>query len=589
MYQDVTSTFEAFYEGTSPRLLRFAYGLTGDLAEAQDLAQEAYARAWPRWKRLRRYENPESWLRLVVSRLAVDRLRRLGVRRARVPREAEVVPPPDEEMLTLVAALKRLPMTQRKALVLHYFLDMPVAEVAEEIGTNVNTVKTWLARGRLNVAAQLTVDPALGFQGVQDKARRRRNRTAAMTITAFLATAAATAAGFLFVPSPTPPALQPDLVLPYAAAARVAMTMLVDKRAMGVWHDTDGHVHVGAIDLQSGRQPWPSIDIGRFDDSVFPLGFHDGIAMLMGVNDSSDANDFTLLAVNMNSGTVQWRRPAQPEGTPLFDMQRFGTAVKPGEAGTLVVQGGTEVTGIDWRTGGPVWTVPSAQGTEYSPPRDNRFAELDAAGVLRMRDVATGRVISERSGVPKAESRRVMLLDNWLYLTDATGLLRIPTTGSQPASKLVDGANLYTVQCGKHVCAQARSFVVAFDRQTGRQVWRKDIDTFSLSGSERGTILMAANHSVILDPDGRDITPDAASKSSAYWLDETHLLLQRQIETVVVTGVSDQQPATKFDLSVYSITSHREQRLGQYRLYGNCAGIPGRYVCAGDEGFILFH
>jgi RNA polymerase sigma-70 factor (ECF subfamily) len=168
VYQDVTSAFESFYTGTSSRLLRYAYGLTGDMAEAQDFTQEAYARAWQRWRRLQRYENPESWLRLVVSRLAVDRLRWLGVRRAKVQRGAQVVLPPNEEMLTLIAALKRLPMPQRKALVLHYFLDMPVAEIAVETGTNVNTVKTWLARGRVNVAAELTdVPPAKqDLQGV---------------------------------------------------------------------------------------------------------------------------------------------------------------------------------------------------------------------------------------------------------------------------------------------------------------------------------------------------------------------------------------------------------------------------------------
>src|SRR3954462_5071382 len=45
--------FDAFYRDTSRRLLRYAYGLTGDPVEAQDLVQEAYARAWQRWKRLR--------------------------------------------------------------------------------------------------------------------------------------------------------------------------------------------------------------------------------------------------------------------------------------------------------------------------------------------------------------------------------------------------------------------------------------------------------------------------------------------------------------------------------------------------------
>ena len=64
--------FDAFYRGTAPRLLRYAYGLTADLGEAQDIVQEAYARAWQRWRRLRGYENLEGWLRLVVDRLATD-------------------------------------------------------------------------------------------------------------------------------------------------------------------------------------------------------------------------------------------------------------------------------------------------------------------------------------------------------------------------------------------------------------------------------------------------------------------------------------------------------------------------------------
>ena len=45
-----TQTFDTFYRGTVRRLTRYAFGLTGDAAEAQDLAQEAYARGpWPRF------------------------------------------------------------------------------------------------------------------------------------------------------------------------------------------------------------------------------------------------------------------------------------------------------------------------------------------------------------------------------------------------------------------------------------------------------------------------------------------------------------------------------------------------------------
>ena len=70
--------FEAFYRATCRRLIRFAYGLTGDSGVAQDLVQEAYARAWQRRGRLAGYEDAEAWLRLIVTRLATDRWRRLG-------------------------------------------------------------------------------------------------------------------------------------------------------------------------------------------------------------------------------------------------------------------------------------------------------------------------------------------------------------------------------------------------------------------------------------------------------------------------------------------------------------------------------
>ncbi|BBH64363.1 RNA polymerase sigma24 factor [Actinoplanes sp. OR16] len=161
--------FDVFYRDTSRRLMRYAYGLTGDPGEAQDLVQEAYARAWQRWRRVSAYEDPEAWLRLVVNRLSTDRWRRLFVRRdhaaAQLPGPS--VPPPSEDVVLLVRAMRTLPAAHRRALALHYLLDRSVADIAEETGATTSTVKSWLFRGRAGLAAALGLDSPEGVRRVR--------------------------------------------------------------------------------------------------------------------------------------------------------------------------------------------------------------------------------------------------------------------------------------------------------------------------------------------------------------------------------------------------------------------------------------
>jgi RNA polymerase sigma-70 factor, ECF subfamily len=168
------SGFDEFYRGTSRRLLQYAYGLTGDLGDAQDVVQEVYIRAWQRWTRLVRYDSSEAWLRLVATRLATDRWRRFGARRAAAsvlgvgtPAVA-APPPPAEDTIVLMAAMRSLPIDQRRAIALHYLLDLPVAEVATEIGVPEGTVKSWLARGRAALAQKLSPAPVRTANGGTD-------------------------------------------------------------------------------------------------------------------------------------------------------------------------------------------------------------------------------------------------------------------------------------------------------------------------------------------------------------------------------------------------------------------------------------
>jgi RNA polymerase sigma-70 factor, ECF subfamily len=164
--------FDEFYRGTSQRVLRYAYGISGDLAEAQDLTQEAYARAWQRWASVRGYDDIEAWLRLVVTRLSTDRWRKLRVRRAAAAAQAPApnAAAPSEDAVLVVTAMRLLPVAQRRALALHYLLDRSVADIAIETSSSIGTVKSRLARGRAaltDILGDLVREPVTGGSDVR--------------------------------------------------------------------------------------------------------------------------------------------------------------------------------------------------------------------------------------------------------------------------------------------------------------------------------------------------------------------------------------------------------------------------------------
>lgn len=142
--------FADFYDATWSRTLACTYAMTGDLGAAEELAQEAYTRAWSRWSRLATYDEPAAWVRQVATNLAVSRWRRARTAlswqlRHRHP---ESVPGPDETSAALVAALRQLPEAQRRAIVLHHLADLTVDDVARIERCPSGTVKARLSRGR---------------------------------------------------------------------------------------------------------------------------------------------------------------------------------------------------------------------------------------------------------------------------------------------------------------------------------------------------------------------------------------------------------------------------------------------------------
>lgn len=154
-------SFDAFYLGTKRRVTHHLYAMTGDLAEAQDVAQEAYARAWQRWSRVSTYDNPEAWVRTVGWRIAVSRWRKAknALSAHRRSRGSATVLEPSVDTVALVAALRQLPEVQRRALVLFHLCDLSIEEIAADTGAPVGTVKARLARGRTALAGLLEDHP----------------------------------------------------------------------------------------------------------------------------------------------------------------------------------------------------------------------------------------------------------------------------------------------------------------------------------------------------------------------------------------------------------------------------------------------
>lgn len=151
--------FDCFYAGAATRIARQMVLLTGDLAEAEDVTHEAFARAWTRWSRVSTYESPEAWVRTVARRLAISRWRKvrngaMAWSRHDADRRAHLLEL-SADHVALVAALRQLSERQRVAVVLHHLADLTVEQVAAETGSSVSAVKQQLARGRRALAGLL--------------------------------------------------------------------------------------------------------------------------------------------------------------------------------------------------------------------------------------------------------------------------------------------------------------------------------------------------------------------------------------------------------------------------------------------------
>jgi RNA polymerase sigma factor (sigma-70 family) len=150
--------FSWFFRGEFEGVVNTAQLVLGDRQEAQDIAQEAFLRLLKHWRKVSRYEHPEAWVRKVAFRLALTakRKRRVhGLLQSDPPAPSDGWNFADPELARGIATLS---LMQRAALVLFYFEDRPMSEIAQILDCSISTAKVHVHKARKKLAELINAE-----------------------------------------------------------------------------------------------------------------------------------------------------------------------------------------------------------------------------------------------------------------------------------------------------------------------------------------------------------------------------------------------------------------------------------------------
>jgi RNA polymerase sigma-70 factor (sigma-E family) len=147
--------FDTWVAARGPGLLRLAYTLTGNASDAEDVVQEALARALPRWERISRVDDVDAYVRRMVVNANTSWWRKWRRRESPVAELRDSVGEgvvddhgdATDDRRRLWLACQALPEAQRTAVVLRYYEQLEYAEIAELTGVREGSVRARVSRG----------------------------------------------------------------------------------------------------------------------------------------------------------------------------------------------------------------------------------------------------------------------------------------------------------------------------------------------------------------------------------------------------------------------------------------------------------
>lgn len=151
--------FEAFYEQQYGSVVALAYAVSGSWAVAEEVAQEAFLRAYRDWDRVGGFEFPDRWVRRVAVNLARSVWRRVRAEARAMARLSGRAADPtwdiDVPAVRFWEQVRSLPRRQAQVVALHYLEDRSIADIADLLGISEGAVKGSLHKGRRSLAAKL--------------------------------------------------------------------------------------------------------------------------------------------------------------------------------------------------------------------------------------------------------------------------------------------------------------------------------------------------------------------------------------------------------------------------------------------------
>ncbi len=138
-------------------MVALAASVSGSRLAAEDIAQEAFVRAYRQWEKISAYESPGGWVRRVTINLAMNTRKRVASEaRARVRLGfAPTLGPAPEPDEAVWRGIVRLPRRQRAAVALFYIEGLSTREIAEVLDCSESTVRVHLHKARRSLAKSL--------------------------------------------------------------------------------------------------------------------------------------------------------------------------------------------------------------------------------------------------------------------------------------------------------------------------------------------------------------------------------------------------------------------------------------------------